>query len=71
MNSVFEALKEDVEPHQRVWLRTTPFGHTECSQYSVPQDIVVKPSKEPFEWNIFEQFNEVYAVSVVVIIVIE
>ncbi|KAI7853727.1 PC-esterase [Circinella umbellata] len=61
MNSVFEALKEDVEPHQRVWLRTTPFGHTECSQYSVPQDIVVKPSKEPFEWNIFEQFNEVYA----------
>ncbi|KAI9490193.1 hypothetical protein BDB00DRAFT_931367 [Zychaea mexicana] len=60
MNSVFQALKQDVEPHQRVWLRTTPFGHTECSQYSDPLDTIVKPSVKPYEWNMFEQFNEIY-----------
>ena len=63
MDSVFQTLEKDVEPHQRVWLRTTPFGHTECSQYSEPQDTIVKPSREPFEWNMFEQYNEVYSVS--------
>ncbi|KAI9277247.1 GDSL/SGNH-like acyl-esterase family found in Pmr5 and Cas1p-domain-containing protein [Phascolomyces articulosus] len=61
MNSVFQALKEDVESHQRVWLRTSPFGHTECSQYSDPQETIVKPSPEPYEWNMFEPYNEVYS----------
>ncbi|KAI8139655.1 GDSL/SGNH-like acyl-esterase family found in Pmr5 and Cas1p-domain-containing protein [Fennellomyces sp. T-0311] len=60
MNSVFEALKQDVEPHQRVWLRTTPFGHSKCSQYSEPLDQIVKPSAEPYEWNMFEHFSAIY-----------
>lgn len=60
MQPVLDRLKEVVQPHQRVWLRSSPFGHETCSQYTEPQSEPVLPQVKPYEWNMFEKYNQVF-----------
>ncbi|KAI9310133.1 GDSL/SGNH-like acyl-esterase family found in Pmr5 and Cas1p-domain-containing protein [Dichotomocladium elegans] len=60
MSNVLDGLKHAVEPWQRVYFRTTPYGHVNCSQYNGPLASVSTPSREPYEWNMFVKFDDVY-----------
>ncbi|KAI8064505.1 GDSL/SGNH-like acyl-esterase family found in Pmr5 and Cas1p-domain-containing protein [Gongronella butleri] len=63
MSNVFSHLKEVVQPHQRVFVRSSPFGHAHCSKYKKP---VVNPLAPPtgqpgeYEWHMFALFDQVW-----------
>ncbi|KAL0083006.1 GDSL/SGNH-like acyl-esterase family found in Pmr5 and Cas1p-domain-containing protein [Phycomyces blakesleeanus] len=62
MGIVFDHLKANVKPHQTIWIRSTPYGHANCSQYTVPQNIPFQPTGQPkeYEWHMFEAFDNVW-----------
>ncbi|KAI8391783.1 GDSL/SGNH-like acyl-esterase family found in Pmr5 and Cas1p-domain-containing protein [Radiomyces spectabilis] len=62
MAVVFDYLKVHVQPHQRIWVRSTPYGHAKCSQYTSPQKTAVAPTGQPgeYEWHIFKAFDRVW-----------
>jgi hypothetical protein len=62
MTNVFDYLKANVKPHQRVWIRSTPYGHGKCSQYKAPSDTVITPTgaEGEYEWDMFESFDAVW-----------
>ncbi|KAI8087803.1 uncharacterized protein B0P05DRAFT_374903 [Gilbertella persicaria] len=62
MKKVFGYLKQHVKPDQIVWVRSTPYGHAACSQYTRPSTIPVKPTGQPgeYEWDMLERFDFVW-----------
>lgn len=64
MKVVFNYLKEHVKPHQRIWVRSTPYGHAKCSQYKVPSTVPHAPSKKEgeYQWDLLEKFDFVWKV---------
>lgn len=63
MNNVLEYLEKNVKPHQKIWIRTTPYGHLQCSQYKEPQLNPVKPSgrEGEYEWHLFHEFDLIWS----------
>ncbi|KAI8086615.1 GDSL/SGNH-like acyl-esterase family found in Pmr5 and Cas1p-domain-containing protein [Halteromyces radiatus] len=65
MTIVFDYLKKVVQPHQRVWIRSTPFGHKNCSRYTKPASLT-SPLHPPtgqqgeYEWHLFPVFDAVW-----------
>lgn len=64
MSKVFDYLKQNVKADQRVWVRSTPYGHAKCSQYTSPSSHIVTPTGQQgeYEWDMFEQFDFVWKV---------
>ncbi|KAL7308733.1 DNA-directed DNA polymerase [Mucor circinelloides] len=62
MSKVFDYLKQNVKADQRVWVRSTPYGHAKCSQYTSPSSHIVTPTGQQgeYEWDMFEQFDFVW-----------
>ncbi|KAG0165385.1 hypothetical protein DFQ28_008722 [Apophysomyces sp. BC1034] len=62
MDVVFRYLKQHVQPHQRVWVRSTPYGHAKCSKFKTPQKYPQPPTGKPgeYEWDMLEKFDEVW-----------
>ncbi|ORZ08723.1 GDSL/SGNH-like acyl-esterase family found in Pmr5 and Cas1p-domain-containing protein [Absidia repens] len=62
MDAVFKYLKEHVKPHQRIWVRSTPYGHAKCSQYKKPDAVPHAPSKKEneYQWDLLESFDMVW-----------
>ncbi len=65
MNKVFNYLKKNVKSDQHVWVRSTPYGHAKCSQYTAPSDIPVAPTGQQgeYEWDMLETFDFVWKVN--------
>lgn len=62
MKVVFEYLKKNVRSDQRLWVRSTPYGHAKCSQYTAPSKVPVSPTGQPgeYEWDMLEKFDFVW-----------
>ncbi|CAO0802154.1 unnamed protein product [Mucor circinelloides] len=62
MKSVLAYLDQHVKPHQKVWIRTTPYGHVQCSQYKEPQENPLAPSGKTgeYEWHLFHEFDNIW-----------
>ncbi|ORX48514.1 hypothetical protein DM01DRAFT_1309542 [Hesseltinella vesiculosa] len=63
MSHVFAHLKEVIQPHQRVFIRSTPYGHAHCSKYTKPAlKPLAPPTGEPgeYEWHLFPLFDQVW-----------
>ncbi|KAI8639570.1 PC-esterase [Parasitella parasitica] len=62
MESVLFYLDQHVKPHQKVWVRTTPYGHARCSQYKEPQENPLAPTGNTgeYEWHLFQEFDAVW-----------
>ncbi|KAF7726747.1 hypothetical protein EC973_008435, partial [Apophysomyces ossiformis] len=65
MRIVFDYLKEHIQQHQRVWIRSTPYGHANCAQFTSPQAIPFAPTGQPgeYEWHMFETFDHIWKAS--------
>ena len=65
MQKVLNYLKQHVREDQRVWVRGSPYGHAQCSQYTSPSLEPVKPTGQPgeYEWDMLEKFDLVWKVS--------
>ncbi|KAI7905085.1 uncharacterized protein BX663DRAFT_484411 [Cokeromyces recurvatus] len=76
IKKVFDYLKKNVKSDQRVWVRSTPYGHAKCSQYRTPSRVPVKPTGQQgeYEWDMFEEFDfvwkEMYILSQIMIVCI-
>ncbi|KAI8970384.1 GDSL/SGNH-like acyl-esterase family found in Pmr5 and Cas1p-domain-containing protein [Mycotypha africana] len=59
MRKVYNYLKNHIRDDQIVWVRSTPYGHANCSQYTAPSDHIIKPMgrKKEYEWDMFESFD--------------
>jgi hypothetical protein len=65
MAIIFDHLKRTIKPHQRVWIRSTPFGHKDCSRHTRPATLthpIDPPSGQPgeYEWHLFPVFDAVW-----------
>ncbi|KAI8329881.1 PC-esterase [Choanephora cucurbitarum] len=62
MQKVLNYLKQHVREDQRVWVRGSPYGHAQCSQYTSPSLEPVKPTGQPgeYEWDMLEKFDLVW-----------
>ncbi|KAG0183195.1 hypothetical protein DFQ29_009271 [Apophysomyces sp. BC1021] len=62
MRIVFDYLKTHVQPHQRVWIRSTPYGHANCAQFTSPQAVPFVPTGQTgeYEWHMFELFDGIW-----------
>ncbi|KAI8387428.1 hypothetical protein BD560DRAFT_486284 [Blakeslea trispora] len=62
MANVLVYLKENVKSHQKVWIRTTPYGHARCSQFPEPQTNPIAPTGQTgeYEWHLFEKFDQIW-----------
>jgi hypothetical protein len=62
MKVVLAHLDNHVKPHQKVWIRTTPYGHAKCSQYKEPQSNPLAPSGQngEYEWHLFKKFDLIW-----------
>lgn len=62
VKAVLAYLDKHVKPHQKVWIRTTPYGHAKCSQYEEPQPVPLAPSGQEgeYEWHLFHQFDLIW-----------
>ncbi|KAI8372281.1 GDSL/SGNH-like acyl-esterase family found in Pmr5 and Cas1p-domain-containing protein [Choanephora cucurbitarum] len=62
MTNVLDYLKEHVKPHQKVWIRTTPYGHARCSRFKEPQPNPLAPSGQTgeYEWHLFDRFDQIW-----------
>ncbi|CAO3645003.1 unnamed protein product [Cunninghamella echinulata] len=62
MQAVFNYLKDHIKPHQRVWVRSTPYGHAKCSQYKAPSKKPHVPNKKEgeYQWDLLEKFDFVW-----------
>lgn len=59
MKKVLDYLKKNVRPDQRVWVRSSPYGHAKCSQYTTPSATPMKPTGKEgeYEWDMLEKFD--------------
>ncbi|KAI9308543.1 GDSL/SGNH-like acyl-esterase family found in Pmr5 and Cas1p-domain-containing protein [Cunninghamella echinulata] len=62
MKVVFDHLKKVIKPHQRVWVRSTPYGHSNCSQYKKPMKKLNPPTGQPgqYVWHLFSTFDNIW-----------
>ncbi|CAO3617178.1 unnamed protein product [Cunninghamella blakesleeana] len=62
MQVIFDHLKKTIQPHQRVFIRSTPYGHSDCSQYKHPMEKLNPPTGQPnqYEWHLFPTFDTVW-----------
>ncbi|KAI8069161.1 GDSL/SGNH-like acyl-esterase family found in Pmr5 and Cas1p-domain-containing protein [Gongronella butleri] len=62
MRKVFDYLKENIRSDQRVWVRSTPYGHAKCSQYKRPLDKPKVPNKGEgeYQWDLLESFDMIW-----------
>ncbi|RCH86366.1 hypothetical protein CU097_002252 [Rhizopus azygosporus] len=62
MIQLYNYLKDNVRQDQTVWIRTTPHGHANCSQYTIPQSTPIAPSGKPgeYEWHLFKEFDSIW-----------
>lgn len=62
MKIVFDHLKETIQPHQRVYIRSTPYGHSNCSQYKHPMKELNPPTGQPnqYDWHLFPSFDNIW-----------
>lgn len=62
MKVVLDYLDENVKAHQRVWIRTTPYGHAKCSQFKEPQPNPLAPTgmTGEYEWHLFAEFDLIW-----------
>ena len=62
MSNVLDYLVENVKSHQKVWIRTTPYGHVKCSQFKGPQENPLAPSGRTgeYEWHLFKEFDLIW-----------
>jgi DNA polymerase phi len=65
MTKAFKYLQETLRPDQQLWVRSTPYGHAKCSQYTVPSKSIITPTGQEgeYEWDMFEAFDLVWKVS--------
>jgi hypothetical protein len=66
MDAVFKYLKKHVRQDQRVWIRSTPYGHAKCSKYKKPDTVPQVPTKKEgeYQWDLLESFDMVWKVSI-------
>lgn len=64
MRIVLEYLLDNLKPNQRVWVRSSPYGHAKCSQYTQPDQVPHPPTRKPgeFQWDMHEKFDQVWRV---------
>ncbi|KAI8388826.1 PC-esterase [Radiomyces spectabilis] len=62
MGVVFDYLKKNVKSHQRVWIRSTPYGHARCSRFKSPDTVPRPPTGKEgeYEWDMLEKFDHVW-----------
>ncbi|RCH78908.1 hypothetical protein CU098_000434, partial [Rhizopus stolonifer] len=62
MAVVLDYLQQNLQPHQKVWIRTTPYGHARCSQFREPQLNPLAPSGQTgeYEWHLFPKFDQIW-----------
>ncbi|KAG2237604.1 hypothetical protein INT48_004507 [Thamnidium elegans] len=62
MSAVLDYLKNNVKSHQKVWIRTTPYGHASCSQFKEPQVNPFAPTGRTgeYEWHLFQEFDNIW-----------
>ncbi|KAI8975017.1 PC-esterase [Pilobolus umbonatus] len=62
MKKVYDYLKKNTASHQHIWIRSSPYGHAKCSQYTAPSDMPVAPTRKEgeYEWDMFPEFDLVW-----------
>ncbi|ORX53243.1 hypothetical protein DM01DRAFT_1336422 [Hesseltinella vesiculosa] len=67
MRVVFDYLKTNLASHQRLWVRSTPYGHAKCSQYKKPSTDATVPKKNEgeYQWDLLEKFDLVWKVGTI------
>ncbi|KAG1449967.1 hypothetical protein G6F56_008485 [Rhizopus delemar] len=62
MIKLYQYLKEHTRPDQKVWIRTTPYGHAQCSQITSPQSSPLEPSGRvgEYDWHLFKEFDAIW-----------
>ncbi|KAI8990986.1 GDSL/SGNH-like acyl-esterase family found in Pmr5 and Cas1p-domain-containing protein [Mycotypha africana] len=62
MSTILDYLDNHVRSNQKVWIRTTPYGHAACSQFTEPSITPIPPSGKTgeFEWHLFQQFDMIW-----------
>lgn len=62
MTVVLDYLNKNVKPHQKIWIRTTPYGHAQCSKYKEPQVNPFVPTgmTGEYEWHLFKEFDLIW-----------
>ncbi|KAI7905932.1 GDSL/SGNH-like acyl-esterase family found in Pmr5 and Cas1p-domain-containing protein [Cokeromyces recurvatus] len=62
MHIIFDYLKIHIKLQQKVWIRTTPYGHANCSQFKEPQQNPLVPSGQQgeYEWHLFQKFDLIW-----------
>lgn len=63
MSVVLDFLNKKVKSHQRVWIRSTPYGHASCSQFKEPQTNPLAPTGKTgeYEWHLFKAFDDIWS----------
>jgi hypothetical protein len=61
---IYDYLNKNVKSHQKVWIRSTPYGHATCSKYKKPQENPLAPSgkENEYEWHLFAKFDAMWKV---------
>lgn len=62
MKKAFDYLRKTLREDQQLWVRSTPYGHARCSQYTTPSDHIITPTGQQgeYEWDMFEKFDYVW-----------
>lgn len=65
MRIIFDYLQRNLRPVQRVWVRSTPYGHAKCSRYTEPSKTPFAPTRKEgeFQWDMFEKMDQVWKVN--------
>lgn len=64
MRIIFDYLQRNLRPVQRVWVRSTPYGHAKCSRYTEPSKAPVEPTRKEgeYQWDMFDKMDQVWKV---------
>ncbi|KAG2231457.1 GDSL/SGNH-like acyl-esterase family found in Pmr5 and Cas1p-domain-containing protein [Thamnidium elegans] len=62
MTQLLKYLKKNLSTDQRLWIRSSPYGHAQCSQYTAPDVVPVKPTGKEgeYEWDMLEKFDHIW-----------
>lgn len=62
MRIIFDYLQRNLRPVQRVWVRSTPYGHAKCSRYTEPSKTPVVPTRKDgeYQWDMFDKMDQVW-----------
>lgn len=62
MATILDYLQSHIQPHQKVWIRTTPYGHATCSKFKTPQSNPLEPTGKTgeYEWHLFKAFDDIW-----------